>query len=92
MYIDPYDMGAARKLGESAMESKQWPAAIRAYRVLMSLNSSDPAGAHYDLARALMASGNLPEAKHETLRALEIAPTFSKALQLLLKISGDTAE
>jgi tetratricopeptide (TPR) repeat protein len=92
MYIDPYDAGAARKLGEAAMESKQWPAAVRAYRALLFLNISDPAGAHYDLARALMASGDLAEARREILRALEIAPTFKKALQLLLEISGDTAE
>jgi cellulose synthase operon protein C len=92
MYIDPYDTDVARKLGEAAMESRRWPAAIRAYRIVVALNASDPAGAHYDLARALMASGDRQESRHEVLRALEIAPTFSKAQELLLKISGDTDE
>jgi cellulose synthase operon protein C len=92
IYINPNDPDAQQKLAEAAMESKKWSTAIVAYRALMSLKTSDPAGAHYDLARALMASGNMQEAKHEVLRALEIAPTFSKALQLLLKISGDTVE
>jgi cellulose synthase operon protein C len=92
MYINPYDMDAVRKLGEAAMESKQWPDAIRAYRVLLFLNASDPAGAHYDLARALMASGDRKEARREILRALEVAPAFIKAQQLLLSISGDTTE
>jgi cellulose synthase operon protein C len=92
IYINPYDPDAQQKLAEAAMESKKWPTAIVAYRALISLKTSDPAGAHYDLARALTASGNMQEAKRETLRALEIAPTFSKALQLLLKISGDTTE
>jgi cellulose synthase operon protein C len=92
MYINPYDIDALRKLGEAAMESRQWPAAIRAYRALLFLNASDPAGAHYDLARALMASGDRKEARREILRALEIAPAFIKAQQLLLNISGDTAQ
>jgi cellulose synthase operon protein C len=92
IYINPNDPDAQQKLAEAAMESKKWPTAIMAYRALLSLKTSDPAGAHYDLARSLLASGNMQEAKRETLRALEIAPTFSKALQLLLKISGDTVE
>jgi cellulose synthase operon protein C len=92
IYINPNDPDAQQKLAEAAMESKQWSTAIAAYRVLVTLKASDPAGAHYDLARALMASGNLREARRETLRALEIAPTFNKALQLLLKISGDITE
>jgi cellulose synthase operon protein C len=92
IYINPNDPDAQQKLAEAAMESKKWSTAIVAYRALVSLKTADPAGAHYDLARALMASGNMQEAKREILRSLEIAPTFNKGLQLLLKISGDTTE
>jgi tetratricopeptide (TPR) repeat protein len=87
VFIDPYGQVVQRQLGESAMEAGAWPVAITAYRALIGLNPSDPAGAHFDLARALLASGNRREAKREVLRSLEIAPSFRKAQQLLLKIS-----
>ncbi len=92
VYINPYDLDVLKGLGEAAMESGKWPAAIASYRVLVSLNDLDKAGAHYDLARALLASGNKLEAKRETLRALEVAPSFIKAQRLLLELSGDPVE
>jgi tetratricopeptide (TPR) repeat protein len=88
VYIDPYDTKVHALLGESALEAKNWAAAIAAYRVLLGLNPSDPADAHYNLACALLGAGKKDEAKREVLRSLEIAPTFEKAQQLLLKISG----
>ena len=87
VFIYPYDQDVQRQLGEAAMEAGRWPVAIAAYRTLMGLNTTDPAGAHFDLARALLASGDWREAKREVLRALEIAPSFKKAQSLLLKIS-----
>jgi tetratricopeptide (TPR) repeat protein len=88
VYIDPYDTKVHALLGESAINSENWPAAIAAYQVLLGLNPQDPADAHYNLARAFFGAGKKPEAKHEVLRALEIAPTFEKAQELLLKING----
>jgi cellulose synthase operon protein C len=87
-YIDPYDPKTHTQLGEAAMESQNWPAAIAAFQVLVGLNPPDPAGAYYNLARAYFSAGKLAEAKRETLRSLEIAPTFEKAQELLLKLSG----
>jgi tetratricopeptide (TPR) repeat protein len=92
IYINPYDMAVQRQLGEAAMESENWNAAITAFRVLVALDATDPAGAHYDLARALSGSGRRQEAKREVLRALEIAPTFLKAQQLLLTLSQGAGE
>jgi tetratricopeptide (TPR) repeat protein len=91
-YINPYDPAMQKELGEAAMESREWALAIASYRVLVSLNASDPAGAHYDLARALLASGKRQEARRETLRALELAPSFAKAQELLLELSGKAGE
>lgn len=87
LYINPYDQDVLRKLSEAAMEAGNWPEAVSACRALTGLNPVDAAGAHYDLARALLGAGNLREAKRAILRALEIAPAFRKAQQLLLKIS-----
>jgi tetratricopeptide (TPR) repeat protein len=87
-YVDPYDAGVHTLLGDAALEAENWSAAIAAFQVLLGLKPTDPADAHYNLARALLGAGRKAEAKRETLRALEIAPTFEKAQQLLLKLSG----
>jgi Flp pilus assembly protein TadD len=91
IFINPFDPDIQRMLGEAAMESGNWPLALAAYKTLAGLNSSD-ADAHYDLARALLATGNKQEAKREVLRSLEIAPTYRKAQGLLLTLSGGTNE
>jgi cellulose synthase operon protein C len=90
LYINPYDTGVLTTLGEVAMESSSWQVAIAAYQALVGLNSTDPAGAHYGLARALLGANRTKEARKEVLRSLEIAPTFAKAQELLLKLSGGT--
>lgn len=90
IYINPYDENVHAWLGEAAMENGIWPAAVASYQALVGLNSTDPAGAHYNLARALLGAGRKQEAKREILRALEIAPTFAKAQELLLKLAGGT--
>lgn len=90
IYINPYDLDALKKLGEAAMEAGKWPVAVDAYKALAGFNTFDPAGAHYDLARAFLASGKRQEAKREILRSLEAAPSFIKAQELLLKMSDAT--
>ncbi|MBN1569136.1 MAG: tetratricopeptide repeat protein [Acidobacteria bacterium] len=92
IYIHPYNPDVLKKLGDAAMKSSKWNEAISAFRALSGLNTSDAAGSHFDLARALLASGNKREAKRETLRALEIAPTFMEAQKLLLKLTESAAE
>jgi tetratricopeptide (TPR) repeat protein len=89
IYISPYDASVHKWLGEAAMEVKDWQDAAAAYEVLLGLNPTDLAGAHYDLARALLAGGKKREAKRETLRALEVAPAFEKAQKLLLQLAGE---
>jgi tetratricopeptide (TPR) repeat protein len=90
--ISPYDMAIQKELGEAALETRKWDLAIAAYQALVALNTTDPAEAHLDLAEALRASGKPAAAKRETLRSLEIAPSYRKAQELLLKLSGDQAE
>jgi len=90
VFINPYDEDVLGKLGEAAMESGKWPAAITAYRTMVGLSTSNQAGAFYELARALLAAGNKQEAKREVLRSLEIAPSYRAAQELLLKLTGDS--
>jgi tetratricopeptide (TPR) repeat protein len=92
VFIYPYDQDTLSQLGEAAMESGAWPEAIAAYKALMGLDPSEAAGAHFNLARALLAAGNGRESKREVLRALEIAPTFRRAQELLLRLSESETE
>jgi tetratricopeptide (TPR) repeat protein len=92
IYINPYDMKRQKELGEALLKLEDWDQAIAAFQTLVALNTTDPAEAHLDLATAFLESGNVQAAKRETLRSLEIAPTYRKAQQLLLKLSGDETE
>ncbi|MEP6670626.1 MAG: tetratricopeptide repeat protein [Chthoniobacter sp.] len=61
------------------------PGAISDYRTLLQLGPSDPAEIHYRLAHLLHSIGDVA-AKREVILALEDAPRFRAALQLLLEI------
>ena len=87
-FVNPYDTDTQKTLGECAAAAGDWTTAAVAYQVLLGLKPPDPVGAHYGLAQAWLALGKKPEARKEVLRALEIAPTFEPAQQLLLKMSG----
>ncbi|MBI3653012.1 MAG: tetratricopeptide repeat protein [Acidobacteria bacterium] len=88
-YVTPFDADLHKLAGDAYLEQGSVAEAVREFRVVVSLQPANPADAHYDLARALAASGNKVEAKREVLRALEIAPSFEKAQELLLKLRGE---
>jgi Tfp pilus assembly protein PilF len=52
----------------------------------VALNPVDRAEALYQLAQAYYDAGDAQAAKREVLRALEDAPNFEKAQELLLKL------
>ena len=62
-------------------------------KAAMALKPTDRAAAHCDLGEAYLAMGKAADAKREALAALELAPTFERAQELLLKsiqsASGD---
>jgi tetratricopeptide (TPR) repeat protein len=68
------------------LQRKNAPEAVRAFRSALAANPPDRAAAHLDLAEAYVTTGQLADAKRETLAALEIAPSFERAQDLLLKI------
>jgi cellulose synthase operon protein C len=84
--VDPFDSRAQTGLGRLALRRKDTESAVRAFRSALAANPADRASAHVDLAEALVGAGDLPEAKKQTLAALEIAPSFERAQDLLLKI------
>lgn len=87
LYINPFDQKLHETLARLYMQQNQPDKAVREYRVVLALNPVDRAKAYYDLAGALMDKGATKEAKVEVLKALEIAPNFDKAQELLLKLT-----
>jgi tetratricopeptide (TPR) repeat protein len=85
--IDPFDRDAEAQLGRLALKRKDTVTAVRAFRSVLGANPPDVAQAHVDLAEAHLAAGQYAEAKKQTLSALEIAPSFERAQDLLLRIA-----
>jgi tetratricopeptide (TPR) repeat protein len=85
--IDPFDPEANAALGRTAMQMNQPAEAIRAFKAVVALKPVDPAMAYTDLAESYFKSGNRTEARKQTLAALEIAPSYERAQDLLLKIT-----
>jgi len=84
--VDPFDSAAHSALGRMTLASGQGANAVRMFRVALAAGPIDKASAHADLAEALLQIGNRAEAKREALAALEIAPTYERAQELLLKL------
>ena len=85
--IDPFDSAAHTTLGRLAVRANQPADAVRMFRIALAAGPVDRAGAHADLAEGLLLAGNRDEAKKEALAALELAPTYTRAQDLLLKLT-----
>ncbi len=85
--IDPFDGEAHATLGRFAMQRNDAEAAAREFRAVLALGPVDPAAAHTDLAESYFKSGKRDEAKKQTIAALEIAPTYERAQDLLLRLT-----
>ncbi len=84
--IDPFDATVQAHLGDLAQARGAWVTAVRARRAVIALGPSDRANALYRLAEALLGAGDRLAARREVLRALDLAPTFEAAQDLLLTI------
>ncbi len=61
-------------------------AVVDARRALLALNPTDQVEALYLLAQALADAGDVSAARREVLRALDLAPNYERAQQLLLSL------
>ena len=84
--IDPFDPIPHQTLGRLAKEAGRTETAVRELEVALALGPVDRVAVHADLAETLFEAGRLAEARRQTLAALEIAPTYDRALELLLTI------
>ncbi|HTL54641.1 MAG TPA: tetratricopeptide repeat protein [Candidatus Limnocylindrales bacterium] len=80
-----------RFLAQAAEHRQETRIGIEAYRALLALEPSDPAEVHYQLARLLYRSGDR-QARRHLLQALEEAPRYRAALDLLLQMNGESPQ
>jgi tetratricopeptide (TPR) repeat protein len=82
------DEQAHQKLGDLYMELGVPALATREYGAVLALGTVDKAGAHFQLAKALVQSKKYDDARDEVLSSLEAAPGFKPAQKLLLELNS----
>jgi tetratricopeptide (TPR) repeat protein len=87
-FISPFDYKLHTQAGELSVELKDYSQALTEFQVALALAPPNIAEANYNVASAFHALGRQPEAKRAVLRALEAAPRYEKAQELLLQITG----
>ncbi len=88
-YINPFDPSLHSLAGDLYFDRNDSKAAITEYQVALALKPANLAEAHYNLARALFADGNRADSRKALLQSLEMAPSYGKALELLLKLRAN---
>jgi tetratricopeptide (TPR) repeat protein len=86
MFISPYEMESHVRLAELAESGGASEVAVRERQAILALDPVDRANAEYRLARAYLLAGDRTEARRAVLRALERAPNYQEAQELLLEL------
>ncbi len=87
-YVSPFEHAPHARAGEMLLARSDAAGALREFQAALALQPPNEAEANYNVARAYHALGRTQEAKRAVLRALEAAPAFEKAQELLLAITG----
>jgi len=85
--VNPLVPSPYRYLAQASEQTKNSKNGISAYRSLLELDPPDLAETHFRLAQLLDRGGD-PSARRHVLQALEEAPRYPAALQLLLEINN----
>lgn len=83
--VSPYRLDVHQVSAQIATLTENASMAVREFEVLVTLDRNDPVEARTNLAEAYMNNGQVQEAKRNILTALEIAPSYQRAQQVLLK-------
>lgn len=86
MAVDPFDPLPHSLLGRLALTRKDTALALREFQVALDAGPSDLAGAHTDIAEAHLQRGDPSAAKQAAIAALEVAPRYERAQELLLSV------
>ncbi len=87
LFLYPADADLHLSMGQARLKWNQPEQAVVPLRRATELSTGDAAQAHYLLGRAYWATGKPELARKAVLAALDIAPGFEKAQQLLLQIA-----
>jgi tetratricopeptide (TPR) repeat protein len=87
-YVYPNDEGLHRRLGDLWMKAGDAGRAVREYSAVLAMQPQDVATSHFNLARAFRQAGQMEQAEEHLFLALEAAPGYRAAQQMLLEISG----
>jgi tetratricopeptide (TPR) repeat protein len=82
--LDPFDAAAHSGWGRLALKNKNADIAVREFRAALAAGATDKAAAHCDLGESYLLANRPVDAKKEALAALEIAPSYERAQELLL--------
>jgi tetratricopeptide (TPR) repeat protein len=86
MFMNPFEIKEHERLANLLARVGDKPRAVRERAAVVALNPVDKAEAFYRLAIAQRDAGEAASAKRSVLRALEVAPHFERAQDLLLRI------
>jgi tetratricopeptide (TPR) repeat protein len=90
--LDPFDADAHTQLGRSELAKGRADRAIIEFSAALALTPPNLAEAHTDLGEAYLKAGRKDDAKKEAFIALEQAPTFARAQDLLLAALGKAGQ
>ncbi|HTE41214.1 MAG TPA: tetratricopeptide repeat protein [Steroidobacteraceae bacterium] len=85
-YGDPLNSESHMQLADALLAAKRPQDAAREYRAMLALDTHDKATAYLGVARALRTMGDRPGSRRNVLEALEAAPHYKPAQELLLEI------
>jgi tetratricopeptide (TPR) repeat protein len=79
-----------RRLGDLRAAAGRWSGAAEEYAAVVAMTPTDPAAAHYNLARAYHALRRPKDAEEQVVLALEAAPGYRPAQKLLLELNEES--
>jgi tetratricopeptide (TPR) repeat protein len=88
IWVSPNDAALHQRLANVAEKLGDQRLALRERRAVLATGPTDVNEARYQLARAMLATGDATGARREILGVLENAPGFEKAQALLLELAN----
>jgi cellulose synthase operon protein C len=86
LMVAPLRAEVHSQLGDQLLAADRAAEAVTEYKALLAMAPQDMADAHYRLAKAYLAASDRTSSREHLLYALEIAPHYREAQQLLLEV------
>ena len=83
--INPYRLDVHRMAADVARQREQRERAVQEFEIIAALDRNDPVDAGTNLAQAYLENAQAEEARRTILQALETAPTYRRAQEVLLQ-------